>query len=213
MNSRYLLTAASLLAIVLAASCKDGNKDKENANPAEEAIREETVAQRFPYENKPVIGNFTSSKVDTLYVEPATEVEYTDDGNIRITMDGKVMKDMDLWQANNLWNIVAKHGSVPRVQLYCDLPCLFFEGDLDGNGTDEIGVYEFFGWGAWRKYTVLTFRGGKWAAMIPSLMIRIEVRDSGMDLVQRHLLPGYAMVTENYNAGRLETRMEKLLTP
>ena len=57
-----------------------------------------------------------------------------------------------------------------------DIDCAYMlyvvpEGDLDGNGTDELGIRREQEEGNWQDYNVYTYRNGEWMYLIPSVVL------------------------------------------
>ena len=72
------------------------------------------------------------------------------------------------------------------------------EGDLDGNGTDELGVYTDWHSSNWSGFYVYTFTDGEWKQLIPTIDIhRDHYKDSlnnGVNIVERPEHKGYLNV-------------------
>ena len=72
------------------------------------------------------------------------------------------------------------------------------EGDLDGNGTDEIGIRTEGFIGNWRDYNVYTYRKGTWELLIPPVIVYAtdfyETLSKGEDVVKPSKQNGYVDV-------------------
>lgn len=92
-----------------------------------------------------IAGKFDGVHVDTLSVFP-------------LECDGLTDDDYECFR----WIMVSKNGSVPSKEIETRSPILVYEGDLDGNGTDEFGVL-IAGHSCWCSYSVMTLYKGKMA--------------------------------------------------
>ena len=73
-------------------------------------------------------------------------------------------------------------------------PMLVFEGDLDGNGTDEFGILDTWVASALRGYEVYSFHNGEWRWLIPRVRTAESLRASGKELVKPGNRPGEVQV-------------------
>lgn len=147
-------------------------------------------------ERTEIFGNFSGRTNDTLRVLFAAETEYRD-SSLYVTLDGKTFKvtgdsDED-WHF--LWDIKSAKGSVPTLRVFGVQPKMVFEGDLDGNGTDEFGVLFTWHTSACRTYEVYTLHEGKWKLLIPQIRTAESLRASGKELVKPGIRPGEVRVT------------------
>lgn len=97
-------------------------------------------------ERKVIVGNFTGHSIDTLYVIERSDFQFYSE------MDAEYL-------------VKCSNPEVPSLKMYghCDYPCrLVYEGDLDGNGTDEWGYLMTWSSSAWRRYIVLSLVDGQW---------------------------------------------------
>lgn len=90
-----------------------------------------------------IAGKFDGIHVDTLSVFPL-ECEKLCDGSTEC----------------NHWIVVSRNGSIPSIEIESLFPILVYEGDLDGNGTDEFGVLMAAN-SCWCSYEVKTLYKGK----------------------------------------------------
>lgn len=98
-------------------------------------------------ERDTIVGNFTGKSIDTIYIQ----VEETSN------------PESELEQY--IYWAVCSNPQVHRVRLHgedLDQPKLVFEGDLDGNGTDEWGYLHTWFCSQWRTYRIFTFYQNKW---------------------------------------------------
>lgn len=101
-------------------------------------------------EQDTIIGNFTGKRIDTLFVETKVTIE----------PDGETIFTYYMNSSN-------KH--IPKIELYgwygCS-PKLVNEGDLDGNGTCEVGYLHTWTSSQWRYYRIFTLVGNEWRYLI-----------------------------------------------
>jgi hypothetical protein len=103
-------------------------------------------------ERDTIVGNFTGKGIDTLYVIEETIEEYGVDS---------IDETKFYLKSNN--------PEIPRQELYgCPIcqPRLVLEGDLDGNGTDEVGYLHTWVTSQWRVYRIFTLIKGRWRYLI-----------------------------------------------
>lgn len=140
-------------------------------------------------EQDTIIGNFTGSGIDTLYVERVVECkcdlekDYDEEEHFAHEMDDELVK----------YYLSSTNSALGQVELfgYASLaPRLVNEGDLDGNGTCEVGYLPVWRLSQWRIYHLFTFKDGKWKYLIDP---EAEVKDEngGESLFETgHLLRG-----------------------
>jgi hypothetical protein len=86
---------------------------------------------------------------------------------------------------------------------------LVSEGDLDGDGADELGVVPGIGHGFWRSYYVYTFKKGRWRELIRSLPVHYIHLEDGVDFVKKHPeLPGSLIITYTAQDKNANTSLE-----
>lgn len=113
-----------------------------SVNPQWEKFR--NLKYRYPSANfdpgqfPSITGRFNGKTTDTLTLFPY-------DGD---WLDGEFYYDQ--------WILISKNGTVPSKIINSYYPGLTFEGDLDGNGRDEFGLYLTGMNGAWMTYAVYT---------------------------------------------------------
>ncbi len=138
-------------------------------------------------EKDTIVGNFTGKGVDTLFV---VEKDNTDgDGKIcYLESSNKSLKPLNLG-------------------LHSGAPLLVNEGDLDGNGTIEVGYLPVWWTSQWRPYQVLTFKNGKWCYFINPEHEYMDtgelIRASGKEIVEPSIKKGWIKVnyeTQEVNA-------------
>ncbi len=124
-------------------------------------------------EKDTIIGNFTGKGIDTLYVESIVDCncnldkDYDKDEHFAHEMDDELVK----------YYLSSTNPALGKVELYgyASLsPRLVNEGDLDGNGTCEVGYLPVWKLSQWRTYRIFTFKDGKWKYLISP---EAEVKD------------------------------------
>mgnify|MGYP003288538245 FL=1 len=101
-------------------------------------------------EKDTIIGNFTGTSIDTLYVD-------------------KVVGQNDEKYKLTEFFLRSTNIKIPSIELYgyADVPPkLVNEGDLDGNGTSEVGYLHTWMNSQWRYYRILTLVNNEWRYLI-----------------------------------------------
>ncbi len=100
-------------------------------------------------EQDTIVGNFTGKGIDTLFVEYVPPKHYgIDDPHFYIASTNKKIPKIE---------IVGTIEAIPK---------LVNEGDLDGNGTCEVGYLPTWVTSQWRWYRIFTFHNGEWRYLI-----------------------------------------------
>ena len=148
-------------------------------------------------ERDTIIGNFTGKGIDTLYVS----------------------YDRNLKDEYEPFILLASNRRIPSIRLYGiigDPPKLVNEGDLDGNGTSEVGYLHTWNMSQWRVYRVFTFINGQWRYLISPNHEYMEtgefIRGCYIDLVESSNRKGWVKV--NYQTqGVNETIKDTIVKP
>ena len=148
-------------------------------------------------ERDTIIGNFTGKGIDTLYVS----------------------YDRNLKDEYGPFILLASNRRIPSIRLYGiigDPPKLVNEGDLDGNGTSEVGYLHTWNMSQWRVYRVFTFINGQWRYLISPNHEYMEtgefIRGRYIDLVESSNRKGWVKV--NYQTqGVNETIKDTIVKP
>ena len=101
-------------------------------------------------EKDTIIGNFTGTSIDTLYVD-------------------KVVGHNDEKYKLTEFFLRSTNIKIPSIEIYgyADVPPkLVNEGDLDGNGTSEVGYLHTWMNSQWRYYRILTLVNNEWRYLI-----------------------------------------------
>ena len=110
-------------------------------------------------ERESIYGNFTGFSHDTLYVKALDE--------------------------ENSFNIVGSNPEIPILTLKNTIsPLLVNEGDLDGNGTTEIGILDTWLTSSCRLYRIYTLKENAWYYITPHLETSLNIRASGVELAE-----------------------------
>lgn len=142
-----------ILSAVLLACNGDKTPKNEHVNPW---IKKATYSKPITWrsiqtivahdEQDAIVGNFTGKGIDILYVE-------------------KVVEDFNLLSIGHgcRYYIASPNKHIPKIEIYGTNfapPKLVNEGDLDGNGTCEVGYLETWDCSQWRYYSIFTLRNG-----------------------------------------------------
>ena len=141
-------------------------------------------------EEDTIVGNFDGLGVDTLYIESRT-CNCKDFLSCKHSEKNEVIK----------YYLVSKSRRTPPIRLLaadCNPPRIVNEGDLDGNGTSEIGYMGTWTTSQWRSYRILTFHKKGWRYLIDPhdeyLSTSRAFRLSGHDIVERGKKKGTILV-------------------
>ena len=124
-------------------SCQQASKPKDET-PAQAC--QETLAEEDVFDDT-LIGNFTGHGIDTVW----TVVKESGDPYCLYTL---------------LLKSTIKGLEETRFDFNTFFGCVF-EGDLDGNGTDEIGMAISEGFTYWMSYQVFTVIDNRWQYLTP----------------------------------------------
>ena len=128
-----------------------------------------------------IVGNFTGHGLDTLFV---------------VQSQPDTTKD---WELSISYYAISNNKKIPPIQLYGHVkfaPRIVFEGDLDGNGTDEWGYLHTWLNSQWRYYRVFTLVRGEWRYLVESDKLDTPewFRCSGQDIIEPAGKPGYVKI-------------------
>ena len=128
------------------------------------------------------MGNFTGKGIDILYVE-------------------KVVEDFGLLSIGHgcRYYIASPNKNIPKIEIYGTNfapPKLVNEGDLDGNGTCEVGYLDTWDCSQWRYYSIFTLRNGEWRNLIDGDYLNTcgMFRQSGFEVAEPGLAKGTVLV-------------------
>ena len=60
------------------------------------------------------------------------------------------------------------------------------EGDLDGDGADEMGFVPGRGYSALRTYFVYSYKNGRWIELVSPFQVHLNQFDEGIDFIKKH---------------------------
>lgn len=116
-----------------------------------------------------ITGRFVDNSVDTLWFECPDE------------------------DNRDVWELCCSNKAVKRCKFWGVSPRLVFEGDLDGNGTDDFGFIDTWHTSNCRNYHVATIRNPTIISML-QFETAYSLRASGKKLVKKSNRKGYAHV-------------------
>lgn len=153
----------------------------------EEDLREFMISINTIYahlEEDTIVGNFTGNGLDTLYVTKVVD------------------PSLDRYKATAFY-MKSKNPKIPKLELVGipdAPPKLVNEGDLDGNGTTEVGYLRTWNLGQWRKYDILTLVNYEWHNLIDGEYLSTPqlFRDSGVEIAEPGKKKGTILVHHYY---------------
>ena len=153
----------------------------------EEELREFMISINTVYahiEEDTIVGNFTGNGLDTLYVTKVVD------------------PSLDRYKATAFY-MKSKNPKIPKLELVGipdAHPKLVNEGDLDGNGTTEVGYLRTWNLGQWRKYDILTLVNYEWRNLIDGEYLSTPqlFRDSGVEIAEPGKKNGTILVHHYY---------------
>lgn len=135
-------------------------------------------------EKDTIIGNFTGTSIDTLYVDMV--VGHNDE---------KYKLTEFFLRSTNI--------KIPSIELYgyADVPPkLVNEGDLDGNGTSEVGYLHTCMNSQWRYYRILTLVNNEWRYLIDGDLLDTPewFRHTGVEIAEPGKKKGTVLIHHYY---------------
>ncbi|WP_337776668.1 hypothetical protein [Prevotella pectinovora] len=167
----------------------NGNKTSIKENPWIKAWLKEDESWRSIQtidahdEQDAIVGNFTGKGIDILYVEKVVE----DFGSLSIRHGCR-------------YYIASPNKYIPKIEIQgtnVAPPKLVNEGDLDGNGTCEVGYLETWNiYATARYYDIFTLRNGEWRNLIDGDYLSTcgMFRQSGFEVAEPGLAKGTVLV-------------------
>ena len=133
-------------------------------------------------EQDTIVGDFTGKGIDTLYVVCDTTKDDGEKWQFYAKSNNKAIPRLNLWG----------YHSIP--------PKLVNEGDLDGNGTCDIGYLHTWINSQWRFYRILTLVKGEWRYLIYGDYLETPewFRNSGKDIAESSGKKGKILVHYAY---------------
>ena len=135
-------------------------------------------------EKDTIIGNFTGTSIDTLYVD-------------------KVVGHNDKKYKLTEFFLRSTNIKIPSIELYgyADVPPkLVNEGDLDGNGTSEVGYLHTWMNSQWRYYRILTLVNNEWRYLIDGDFLDTPewFRHTGVEIAEPGKKKGTVLIHHYY---------------
>lgn len=135
-------------------------------------------------EKDTIIGNFTGTSIDTLYVD-------------------KVVGHNDEKYKLTEFFLRSTNIKIPSIELYgyADVPPkLVNEGDLDGNGTSEVGYLHTWMNSQWRYYRILTLVNYEWRYLIDGDFLDTPewFRHTGVEIAEPGKKKGTVLIHHYY---------------
>lgn len=123
-------------------------------------------------ERDTIVGNFTGKSIDSLWV-----------------VEKEIFGESSVIPIAVKYYMVSSNKRIPRVELYGVMqapPKLVNEGDLDGNGTCEVGYLHTAENSQWRQYRIFTLRNEKWRYLVEGDFLDTEewFRHAGVEVAQ-----------------------------
>ena len=182
-NRVNALSVLSFLGIGMLLSCCDkqqhpSSKPTISQPPKQETPQREEIDWRSIQtidahdERYTIVGNFTGKSIDSLWV-----------------MEKEIFGESSVFPIAVKYYMVSSNKRIPRVELYGVMqapPKLVNEGDLDGNGTCEVGYLHTAENSQWRQYRIFTLRNGKWRYLVEGEFFDTEewFRHAGVEVAQ-----------------------------
>ena len=172
MRTHFIKTTPIFILIcIFLYSCDDSSKSNSNT-PKTKEVKNDSIGNgmpqflntlNLPEMELPAIGHFSSATIlDTLYFDVKESEEYLYDFSL-FTKGSK---------KNSLIISIASEFHV------------YDEGDLDGDGTNEIGILPGYNTSACRNYVVYSFANHKWKLLF-SISSHLPDRKQGIDYVKK----------------------------
>ena len=120
-------------------------------------------------ERDTIVGNFTGKGIDTLFVVRDPTKEEHEEGHFYIKSNNAKIPKV------NLWGITIAP------------PKLVNEGDLDGNGTCEVGYLPTWDVSQWRTYYIFTLVNYQWCYLVCGEYLDTSecFRHTGVDIAEK----------------------------
>lgn len=176
-----------VISVFLVASC--GSKSQQHTN------KDSKLQQCAQVEDDPLtqyrdtlIGRFNGIDIDTIICEPIDSLSSKEDGH-----NGGY---------HDKWRVYATKGSVKDLFIGYTIGIdLVYEGDLDGNGTEEWGYVTQWPTSNWIRYNIFTVKNKEWEYLIEPTSIflgDIDITNSGTitsdEIAQRSKKKGFVNI-------------------
>lgn len=122
-------------------------------------------------EQDTIVGNFTGEGRDTLYVSSYVEKYEEEDGSY------------------THYYMESPNPKIPKIEIWGDAeipPKLVNEGDLDGNGTTDVGYLHTWINSQWRQYRIFTLVNYEWRHLVDGRYLHTPgwFRHSGVEVAE-----------------------------
>ncbi|MGL5317421.1 MAG: hypothetical protein ACRC9Q_01770, partial [Bacteroidales bacterium] len=180
--SRRILWCTSLL-FPLFCSCNSPAKQNSEVEQLPSYVSEEPEPQNDdPFEipeylnsikghieQDTIVGNFTGKSQDTLYVKSEL---------CKCDLSDPVQRDIHYEHIGIKYYMVSNNKDIPPIEIYgCGIsPKLVNEGDLNGDGTCEVGYVYTWMTSQWRYYRIFTLVGNEWRYLIKGDFLNTPLR-------------------------------------
>lgn len=84
----------------------------------------------------------------------------------RLSADGIEREEWDYYKYDHYDYVIFGDSSIVSIDIEYSGSYLINEGDLDGDGADEIGLFNHGGYSTWGMYCVYTYKNGVWSELI-----------------------------------------------
>lgn len=151
---------------------------------------------------------------------PEASGDYDGDGRtetVRVTSPSDFMDSNgnEFEESKLVVTIAFPSSELPKISIKESITVyLVNEGDLDGDGADELGVVPGRGYGIWSWYHLYTFKKGQWDQLIYPFRVHFDDLRDDFDFVKKHpkiagsLIITHTVQDENANTS-LETEVVK----
>lgn len=182
----YMTTGIAVLLLLGVAIWYNSDKKDEDEESLLPAIAEAEPFEGYDFdrvmntieahdEQDTIIGNFTGNGLDTLYV--------------RCVENPDAQRTDSIFEERFKWFLASDNAKIPTLELYgynLVSPKLVNEGDLDGNGTCEVGYLHTWMNSQWRYYRILTLVDGEWKYLVSGAFLETPewFRHSGVEVAE-----------------------------
>lgn len=137
-------------------------------------------------EREMIVGHFYEpERLDTLYIRQTARCECLPGDTIcTYFLNSKVISEQEyLDDAQYYFDVRSPRMKAP-LQIYGLCPKLVFEGDLDGNGTDEFGILSTWYASSCRWYYIYTWHEDSWRLLVEPIFNSHPLRTSGLEIAR-----------------------------
>lgn len=199
-------TASSIgLLMPLLIACSPKQHTEENQQQTKDCLITDSLAE---YQDT-IVGNFSGLGIDTLISEPIDSLSVPE------------FEGDHFGNQHYKWRIFSKSGRIRDLTIEDTNGIQFvYEGDLDGNGTDEWGFMTQWAVSNWHTYQIYTYRNGEWHYIVKPIMIHtsdFEKLNNGNDIAKPNNVKGQIHIkfsrTQNGEPCIIDTIVNATLLP